>query len=427
MLRVVRALPRAVVRAFGYAHDEPHLVFQRVSFARHAGVVYSLGENASAVGSHSGLVKNNWVVSNEADPTGFRHLIVRIHHPGKLDLRKPLIILIPGMLCNKNLFCIPNDGRDFRDMNAENSFANQLALLGHEVVILNRRDSRWIIKRYVEEKLKIPQPFSEAAVDILMQVADLEFLIDAAACLSTEARRIDGERKVVVAGFSYGGIKQLHIFAFSDEYDPRIVGQIPMAVPVTSEGNRDLQIRTLKLYARMARILPFEYFHAINLAARNLDLPKGVLKRLAEIETHELAGRTAKAALAAPFRLSPALHSPNISNEAIYQIARYVLEPQAEAVREELLYMIGRGELVRRDTGERYLDKLRERRLPPALVVRGTEDRLVTEQSHRALREALGSGTQEALIDGAGHVDLVTGKLLGKTVEAVDEFVSSLN
>ncbi|MFH1542227.1 MAG: alpha/beta hydrolase [bacterium] len=395
---------------------------KRIDFARHHGKVYTSSAPLQVVtGTKSGLIREAQLVSNAGDPDGFVHLLIHIFHPTKADQAKPVIILMPGMLCNSTLFRIPIDGNDYKNMDNLTSQANRLADQGFHVVLLNRRDSQWIQARFVANKLGVNNHF-DPKQSYRSQAADYEFLIDAAICLS-------GQEKAAIGGFSMGGMQLIYLLAFM-EIDPRTAGVMFLGTPVDFHDNTFLLSNALRAYSTAARLLPLKDLHALSLFAQRIPQLKGIVKDIGAAEPTSKPGKAAISlrdkVAAKLFFLLPALYEPNTPAGTKKPIIDYVLESLAPDVVQALLSMFERGNLFQREKGRRYLEALGEKALPKALVVSGDKDPLVTPKSHALLMRTLARDTKELIVPETGHVDLLTGYSSVQTVDAIADFAQKL-
>lgn len=352
---------------------------------------------APAVKMESGrrLSKENWIVQDARDPDHFKHFLAYIHRPGQLDPDLPALLLMPGMLCNGNLFrLVPHEG-NFRNLDTGDSFANVLASMGFRVVLANPRYCRWIYGRYVNDKLGVKNYFSDA-VDFERLAGDLSFYLDAALHL-TQAK------SAAVLGFSMGGMLLMNHLA-NVKSDERISHAVFMGAPIEF-SNRQAIILLLNIYNFLAKFVPVRRYAALELLARNLVPAKHLLKKLPpEVFVRIPLGR----ALFNPKQVDPQEIIPFIS---------YVLEPMPSPIIEFLIRTVARGEFpnIAAELGDCDI---------PSLVVCGDRDGLVSEASNRRLFESLGGARKKLeIVHGAGHLDLVAGLGLQKTARTVADFV----
>jgi len=357
------------------------------------------------------LVKNNWVVQNTADLEKFNHFMIHIYHPKLRDQNKPVIILTPGMLCNGNLFRLSPKGIDFTKLDHPHSFANALAYMGYEVVIIHPRHCKWIHTRYVLDKLGVPNHFSPA-VSFNRLVVDLSFLIDAALHLSFSD-------KAAIGGFSMGGMEHLFYLAFHD-IDPRIMASIFLATPLDFKENKEQLIRFLYMYSLIAKFIPIKHYHALPMFSRSIPALKTALKFT--------SGKIPSEAMHVIYNNIPLLSQifdlEQTDVETIKAVFEYVLEPQANQSIHDLLAFVRKGEIVNLDTGEKVADKLaaKEKDLPPSKIIHGNKDRIISP-GNRKLVETLGV---DPIIVEAGHNDLVAGVNFMQVVNEMNSFLGGL-
>jgi pimeloyl-ACP methyl ester carboxylesterase len=340
------------------------------------------------------LHKENWVVQDAADPDHFNHFLAHIFHPGRLNPDLPVLLLVPGMLCNGNFFRVSPHERNFRNLSSPSSFANALAYEGFHVVIANPRYGRWIYSRYVSGKLGVKNYFSEA-VDFERLVGDLAFYLDAAIGLSRA-------KAGAVLGFSLGGMELMHYLA-TRPADPRLTHAVFMGAPAEFSRRQTL-IMLLTIYNWLAKFTPLRNYQALELTARNLIPLKQIL---AKLPPGMIAGIPLAEELFNPEQVNP---------EEIIPFITYVLEPMPSPLITFLIETAARG-------GFLDLSRLSGCRIP-SLVVGGDRDGLVSAASNQRLIEAIGSPQKELkVIEGTGHLDLVTGLKFRETVQAVVDFI----
>jgi len=354
------------------------------------------------------LIKENYAVRNTADPSKFSHFLVHIYHPQLRDPAKPVILLMPGMLCNGNLFRITHDGQHFKSVDSSSSLANLLAHMGYSVVIAHPRYCRWVYQRYVEKKLNVHNKHAEnIGFDHL--IADLDFYIDLALYIS-------GAHRLALAPFSMAGMESCNYFAFHD-FDPRISAFIPLATPVEFKDNKEPLIAFLRYYGILSKYVPM---FALSTLAKQVVPIKGLLRFVGDNVSKNLAEQ-----LVADFPIiSQIFDLENSDPGMLTAIFYYVLEPMTKFIVEDLLSFPASGQLTDITTRQATLQKLATKNHPPARVISGTRDAIATEHSSRLLAQALGA--ELVLVDGAGHVDLVTTKALIGVAEQMNQFLSSL-
>ncbi len=340
------------------------------------------------------LYKENWVVQDAADQDHFNHFMAHIFHPGRLNPDLPLLLLVPGMLCNGNLFRVSPHERNFRNLGSPSSFANALAFEGFRVVTVNPRYSRWIYTRYVSGKLGVKNYFSEA-VDFERLVGDLAFYLDAAIGLS-------GARSAAVLGFSLGGMELMHYLA-NRQVDPRLTHAVFMGAPAEF-SSRQVLIMLLAIYNFLAKFTPLRNYGALELTARNLIPLKQILVKL---PPEVIAGMP----------LAEELFNPEqVKLEEIIPFITYVLEPMPSPIITFLIQTAARG-------GFLDLSRLSRCRIP-ALVAGGGRDGLVSESSNQRLINAWGYPVKELKVIGdTGHIDLIAGLKFMEMVQAVVNFI----
>jgi len=347
------------------------------------------------------LLKENWVVQNLSDPDHFNHFLAHIFHPGKVNPDLPVLLLVPGMLCNGNFFRVSPQETNFRNLRSPSSFANALAYEGFNVVTVNPRYSRWIYTRYVEGKLGVKNFFSDA-VDFERLVGDLAFYMDAALGLS-------GASSAAVLGFSLGGMELMYYLA-TRRADPRLSHAVFMGAPVEFSSRQTL-VMLLTLYNWLAKYSPLRHYHALELTARNLIPLKQVLTKL---PPEIIAGIPLADEL---------FNSEQIRPEEIIPFITYVIEPMPSPLITFLIQTAARKEFLSQDSETKILPEL-VRCGVPALVVGGDRDGLVSATSNQRLFSALGSPQKTLKIIGeTGHLDLVAGLKFMEMVQAVVDFI----
>ena len=347
------------------------------------------------------LVKENWLVQNKADPDHFNHYLAHIHHPRNADKGLPVVLLLPGMLCNGNYFRISPREKNFRDLNSHYSFANYLAFKGFHVVLANPRFCQWIYARYVRDQLGVKNYFSNAT-DFPRLVGDLSFYLDVALHLT-------GRASAAVGGFSMGGMVEMYYLATA-RVDPRVSHALFMAAPSRFSGERTL-LRVLQIYGTVARYLPLQEYNAASLLADNVPLLK---KLMVKLPPEVLSALPMAKDLFNPKEINP---------ETILPFIRYVLEPMPSPVINYLLNIASRGEFLDQAGSVNIPAKLSRCKVP-ALVIGGDRDGLVSGASNKTLFEAIGSKIKERrTMRGAGHLDLVAGRAFEETAEIVTHFI----
>ncbi len=357
------------------------------------------------------LHKQNIVARDWEGYEGFNHLVVRIRHPGRYDANRPEVILIPGILCNGNLFRLSWGGKSFKDLNHPLSFANALAFAGYSVVLVHPRDSRWIYSRYVNDVLGVPNTFSDD-FSIADAVDDICFHIDTVTKIREQEH---APPRVVVLGFSLGGIKLLDMLG-SRPLHPAIAGLAFLSTPVEFDTNGERLIPLVRIYSQAARLMPVEHYGALNLIDRNVIVAKRVARRLLGDTSPRVAGRLLRRVplISDVFHVS----DPSFDLSILLPLVSYVLEPVSATIMKELLYAVRKGRLVKRDAEDDCLDLLPET-VPPWVVIRGSEDRIVTPRSHDMLDGALTCRQKSgytATIAGLGHDDLVVSRAVLREV-----------
>jgi len=359
------------------------------------------------------LAKENLVVRNSADPDKFNHLMIHLFHPQKHDPARPVVIMIPGMLCNANLFRVHRRARDFRDLDSPLSFANALAFEGYSVVLPHPRYARWVYTRYVKEKLGVPNHFSES-VDLERLVDDLAFYLDAALGLCQAQR-------AAVLGFSMGGMELLNYLAYR-EIDPRLCGNIFLGTPVEFKQNTETLISMLRIYGKLANYVPVKGYGALSLLNNNLI----TIKNLIKFALPQTSAKTLKVILELLPVLSEVFDIDASDPESIIAVLFYVLERLPEETVEDLITMVAHGYLIKTDTEEQVITHLPSD-LPPSLILRGSNDRLVSAESDLQLSAALGKSPKRSVtVEGAGHVDSVTGLQSEAVLNEVLSFLANL-
>ncbi len=355
------------------------------------------------------LHKQNLVIRDREGYDGFNHLAVRIRHPEHHDPRRPELLLIPGILCNGNLFRLSWGGKSFKDLNHPLSFANLLAFEGYSVTLMHPRDARWIYTRYVQDVLGVPNTFSDT-FSIRDAVDDICFHVDALSRVRADEGADPG---VVIVGFSLGGIKLLELLG-TRPIDPRIRGVAFLSTPVEFESNGERLIPLVRVYAQIARFMPVEHYGALNVIDRNVIVIKKLARRVLGDTSPHLAGRLLRRLplLSDVFHVS----DPNFDISILLPLVSYVLEPVSETIMKELLYAVRKGRLVKEDAEDDSLAMLPET-IPPWVVIRGSEDRIVTPVSHQLLDHALSSRQRNGYattVAGLGHDDLVISRTVAR-------------
>ena len=319
------------------------------------------------------------------------------------------------MLCNGNLSRISWEGNNFRDLNHATSLVNALAYEGYAVAIVHRRSSEWIYSRFGWETLKVPNRFSED-VDFETCVKDLDFLIDGVvkAC---ELKQLNSSGRVVVIGFSMGGMELLNVLAFK-RYKPHLAKAIFLGTPVNFRINRNRLISLFLWYSQIARFMPVKEYHALNMVSREMAVIKEIVRKtFGEASPKVLRWALKNAPLVSPlvsevFNIDGEEFDP----ESILPVISYVLEPLPTRVIDDLLYMVRKGRLVSRHNGDadilRQIEKKYKgaEKFPPWLVIGGIEDRLITQDGQDMLSGALiglNPNGRHRAIPGCGHVDSV--------------------
>lgn len=351
------------------------------------------------------LHKENLVVRDYEGYEGFNHLIVRLRHPDTYDPRKPEILLVPGILCNGNLFRLSWTGGSFKDLNHPHSFANALAFEGYSVVIIHPRDSQWIYTRYAGDVLGIPNTFSPS-FSIEDGVEDLCFCLET--CLKLRKKENASEEAVFV-GFSLGGIKLIDMLG-TRKLNDAIRGLVFLSTPVEFETNREKLIPLLRIYTQIARFLPIEHYSALNIIDRNVIIVKKLAKKILGDTSPRLAGEIIKRV---PL-MSDVFHvkDPDFDLEMLLPMISYVLEPVSSTIMKELLYAVREGRLIKQGSEDDCLELLPST-IPPWLSARGTEDRIVTPDSHRILDATLkyrNKNGHSLEVPGLGHDDTVVSR-----------------
>ncbi len=351
------------------------------------------------------LHKQNIVVRDWEGYDGFNHLFVRIRHPERHDPTRPELVLIPGILCNGNLFRLSWAGRSFKDLNHPTSLANAVAFAGYSVVLIHPRDSKWIYTRYVNDVLGVPNSFSD---DFSIQdaVDDIRFCLDTV--MQVRAEEGAPERAVVI-GFSLGGIKILDMLG-TRPLHPSIVGLAFLSTPVEFESNGEKLIPLVRIYAQAARFMPVEHYGALNVIDRNVIVVKKLARRLLGDTSPRLAGHVLRRV---PL-ISDVFHvtRPDFDMGVLLPLVSYVFEPVSERIMNELLYAVRKGRLVKEGATDDCLDLLPPH-IPPWVVIRGEEDRIVTPRSHEMLDQALTRRQRKGyatLLAGLGHDDLAVSR-----------------
>jgi pimeloyl-ACP methyl ester carboxylesterase len=396
MIKIVSA----AIDALSRQKSKPDRPAQHVKLQRHEavmttpGAVYEVGEK---------LVKENWVIRNGEDPDHFNHYLAHIYHPHRQNPALPVLVALPGMLCNGNLFrLVPHDG-NFRNLDTGESFANALASKGFHVVLANPRYSRWIYTRYVEGRLGVRNYFSDA-IDFERLVDDLAFYVDASVHLS-------GTKSAAVLGFSMGGMELMYYLATRGA-DPLVSHAVFLGAPAEFSSRQTI-ITLLYIYNFLAKFAPIRRYAALELLARNVVPLKHILRKL---PPKAIAGIPLGRELFNPEQVDPREIIPFIS---------YVLEPMPTPVIDYLIWTAARKQLLSQDKKVDILPRLSGCDIP-SLVVSGDRDGLVSINSDRKLFEALGGGRKRMqIIREAGHLDLIAGLKCRETVEAVAGFLLS--
>jgi fermentation-respiration switch protein FrsA (DUF1100 family) len=95
---------------------------------------------------------------------------------------------------------------------------------------------------------------------------------------------------------------------------------------------------------------------------------------------------------------------------------------------QDLLFFASSGKLKHPDTGENSLDKLKQKQLPPTLIVSGTQDRICPPFNVQILDTAVQSPLKEVhLVKDAGHVDLVTSSKMNEVIAVFNDFLGKIN
>lgn len=355
------------------------------------------------------ITKENWMVQNLTVNDGFNHLLVHKFHPGKVNSAKPVVVLVPGMLCNGNLFNLFPDGTDFKNLNSTDSLANRLAALGHHVVIIHPRGSQWIFNRYAKEKLGVGNRFSKKVVFAEL-VNDLHFYIELALHLT-------GVESAVVLGYSKGG-KELLSLLGSKPIDPRIIKTIFLGAPVEYSENKAALIGAFRRYTEIAHWIPFKSsFSPLGSIAWRANAIRHLAQKapdtwlMKQVEQH--------------LDLGSQLYNPNHMNaQLLIDLALHVLEPLAPQNIKELLENIYQGDIV--ENGDRVLDRLpQQKHLPQSLAIDGGVDGLVSPSSHEKLVTALGPKCTGVFLPDFGHIDLAIGTNMAPVHEPIVEFLAT--
>lgn len=347
------------------------------------------------------LDKENWIVQNLADPDHFNHFLAHIYHPQKADSHRPVLILLPGILCNGNLFRLARFDGNFRNLDQAGSFANDLANAGYHVVIVNPRYARWIYTRYVKGKLKVKNYFSDA-VDFGRLSNDIPFFTDVATGF-TKAQR------AVVIGYSMGGMEFLY-FLSQGKIPPTLVGGVFLATG-GKFSSQQLLIRRTRHYNRAAKLIPLGDYSALKLAARNVVPFKPILRRIPPSLLQEID------------MVGEICNFSNMDPGTVQSTLTYVLEPITSPIVDYFQDLAQQGNFVSPDRKIKILEELANVSLP-SLFVAGSEDRVVTSESSRQAFNHFGGPRKELVtIAGAGHLDLVTGLNSRETVERVLGFL----
>lgn len=347
------------------------------------------------------LIKENWVAQNLSDPDHFNHFFAHVFHPQKIDPGKPVLILIPGILCNGNLFRISREGGNFRSLDQPLSFANTLANEGYHVITANPRYAKWIYTRYVEGKLGVKNYFSDA-VDFEKLTQDIPFFIDLALGL-TETQ------KAVVVGYSLGGMELLNYLA-RYKVHPRLSAAIFLATPGWF-SREQLLIRLLRYYNWMARLTPFKNYHALKIAARNIIPVKSILKKAPPslIEKSEIA--------------SEICNFSNLDPATVLPVLSYVLEPITSPLVDYFQFLARVGKLMSWDQKVDILETVSKNNLPSLFMV-GENDKIVPTPSAKTPFNHIGGPKEFEVTPQAGHLDLVMGLNSQKTAEIILRFLS---
>jgi hypothetical protein len=195
------------------------------------------------------------------------------------------------------------------------------------------------------------------------------------------------------------------------------------------DKNDHTLVSLLRLYGRLSQVFPRQHspeYSTLNLISRNLIMIKDLLR----FSSHHLPAKLLKDITKGlqDLPLSTQIYNPSETNpEILIPFLLYVLEPLTRGIITDMETFVTRGALINLETGEKALDSLRHKDLPPTMIAEGSEDHLVSSFSHDSLSLALGDSRQRsAMIENAGHVDLIVGNKSVEVLQLVLGFLSGL-
>lgn len=385
---------------------------RKITVANSNVIVYE-AKKPLGVGKVSGIHKYNLLIEDASDPFGFIHYLPFFYHPDNFAANWPILIFIPGLLCNGNHPRIVPHGGDYKDLNVTASLLNTLVMHGCRVVLVNSRNSKWINKRYVENKLGVRNSFPAEGIAFDRMSDDLDFYYDVVPSLLADAPLSQGnraEQKVVAWPFSYGCVKQGNNFVRNGVHT-NLVGNIPCGMPISLDSEE--YVMGLAQWA--AGIFPaWTGIQPLYLLGDKLPFFKPAMKRIpkAVAKRMELIRNT--------FCLD------NTNPQAIFDVMSYVLESAGANTIDCFIRWIEDSKGISDFTnGKGFLQQLAENdavRSLPTLVVSGKKDRLAPEKDGRMLSEGLGA--EWFPLDNTGHVDMLAGENFIKVATRMLAFMS---
>src|SRR3989339_13418 len=347
------------------------------------------------VGKTSGIHKRNLLIQDAADPFGFVHYLPYFYHPDNFNPNWPILVFIPGLLCNGNHPRIAPYGGSYRDLDMTQSLLNLLVLKGCRVVLVNSRNTKWINKRFVVNKLGVKNTFPKGGITFNKMSDDLSFYYSVVPELFGDEGGSSVAKEVVAWPFSYGCVKQANDFVRNGVH-PRLVGNIPCGMPISLDSDKyvmGLAQRAADIFPAWTGIQPLYFLgdqlpHLKPLMKR---IPNSVARRMELIKN--------------------AFCLDNTNLEAVFDVMSYVLESADTDTVDCFIHWIKDAKGVSdRVNGKSFLQQLAENeavRALPTLVVSGKEDQLAPEKDGKLLSE--GIGAEWFVMNNTGHVDMLMG------------------
>lgn len=370
----------------------------------------------------STYTKENWVVENKNDPDHFKHLFSLFYHRENLkkkraefnarNLSLPVLVPLPGIICNMNLFRVDVSGKDFiKDIDNARSFTNRLAEAGYPVALVNPRDNKWIYTRFVENRLGITNYFSDA-VGFVRLAQDIDFFIDVAC-------GITNSKKAVVIGFSLGGMELLYRLA-SGPAPSNLAAAIPIGVPEVFTSEQYI-LFLFSLYNWMAKYAPFKDYHLLKILGRNLSYLKPVLKRVPASILKKIENN----------RFLRQIYNPENTNiEAFSSVLRWALEPTTTPV---INYFESLASSERFIAGRDKTDVIASLANvdTPCQFIHGGKDLLAPHELCQEGYDNWGRNRESVYkemvyLDDPGHIDLIMGLKFHETADAILRFIETI-